>query len=195
MPFYQSAVEDRVEYELTFNGYGRAIKAVAEKKSSYKIENICLEYDIVTQPELPRLIRNQYARCLAIHYDRVLRHRKITANKRDTLWNVNFNVPARSMKGILMMFEDSSSGEAGAAFARYTETFYNPQISKVEVTIEGVPNQLCSHGRPSEGPKNLSLFHCICSFFRQYAMSREISTRCFCVCSYKPSVTPQPPGS
>ena len=61
MPFYQSALGDRLEYELTFNEYGRVVKAAADKKGSYKIDNICLEYDMVTQPELARLIRNQYA--------------------------------------------------------------------------------------------------------------------------------------
>ena len=30
--------------------------------------------------------------------------------------------------------------------ARNTEAFYNPQITKVEVTIEGIPNQLYSQG-------------------------------------------------
>ena len=78
---------------------------------------------------------------MAILYDRVLRHRKISQDKSDTLWNINLNVPARSMKGILMLFEDPA-----AAFARDTESFYNPKIYKVEVTIEGVPNQLYSQG-------------------------------------------------
>ena len=140
MPFYQSALGDRLEYELTFNEYRRVIKAVPEKKGSFEITNICLEYDVLTQPELARLIRNQYGR-LAILYDRVLRHRKITANKSDSLWNINLNVPARSMKGLLMLFEDPA-----AAFARDTEAFYNPKITKVEITIEGVPNQLYSQG-------------------------------------------------
>ena len=31
-------------------------------------------------------------------------------------------------------------------FARNTEAFYNPQITKVEVTIEGIPSQLYSQG-------------------------------------------------
>ena len=43
------------------------------------------------------------------------------------------------MKGILMLFEDPSG-------TRDTEKFYNPKIEKVEMTIEGVPNQLYSQG-------------------------------------------------
>jgi len=145
MPFYQSALGDRLEYELTFNDYSKVIKATGEAAvlaaTKYTIDNICLEYDMVTQQDLARMIRNQYAGRVAILYDRILRHRKIIANKSDTLWNINLNVPARSMKGILMLFEAPA-----APFARDSEAFYNPKITKVEVTIEGVPNQLYSQG-------------------------------------------------
>ena len=92
MPFYQSALGDLLEYELTFNDYSRVIRATGD--ASYDIENISLEYEIVTQPELARMIANQYGGRLAILYDRVLRHRKISRDKSDTLWNINFNVPA-----------------------------------------------------------------------------------------------------
>ena len=141
MPFYQSALGDRLEYELTFNDYSNVVRATGDNDTSYSIENISLEYDMVTLPELARMISNQYKGRLAILYDRVLRHRKLSKDKSDTLWNINLNVPARSMKGILMLFED-----ARQPFARNTEAFYNPKITKVEVTIEGVPNQLFSQG-------------------------------------------------
>ena len=104
MPFYQSALGDRLECELTFNDYSRVIVATGDAAASYSIDNIALEFDMVTQPDLARQIRNQYAGRLAVLYERVLRHRKITANKSDTLWNINLNVPARSMSGILMLF-------------------------------------------------------------------------------------------
>ena len=64
-------------------------------------------------------------------------------DKSNTLWNINLKVPARSMKGILMLFENVAVHQP---FARNTEAFYNPQIMKVEVTIEGITNQLYSQG-------------------------------------------------
>jgi len=140
MPFYQSALGDRLEYELTFNDNSRVILST-DTDSSYTLENISLEYEKVTNPELARMIQYQYSGRLAILYDWVLCHRKIVYDKSDTLWNINLNVPARSMKGILMLFEDPAAG-----FARDTEAFYNPKITKVDVTIEGVPNQLYSQG-------------------------------------------------
>ena len=42
------------------------------------------------------------------------------------------------MKGILMLFEDPDRTS--------TEDFVNPKITKVKMTIEGVPNMLYSQG-------------------------------------------------
>ncbi|MEW8688828.1 MAG: hypothetical protein AB2556_23670, partial [Candidatus Thiodiazotropha sp.] len=106
MPFYQRALGDRLEYELTFNDYSRVIQATGNADASYNIENISLGYEMVSQPELARMIDNQYKGCLAILYEPVLRHRKISKDNSDTLWNINLNVPARIMKGILMLFEN-----------------------------------------------------------------------------------------
>ena len=124
MPFYQSALGDCLEYEFTFNDNNRVILAMGDTDASYDIENISLEYDMVTQPELTRMISNQYSARLAILYDRILRHCKIRKDKSDTIWNNNLNVPARSMKSILMLFED---GAAQQPFARDTEAFYTPK--------------------------------------------------------------------
>ena len=143
MPFYQSALGDGLEYEFTFNDYNRVFWVTGDTNASYDIETISLEYDMVTQQELARMSSNQYSARLAILYDRILRHRKISKDKSDTIWNINLSVPARSMKRILMLFED---GAAQQPFARDIEAFYNPNITKVEVTIEGIPNQLFSQG-------------------------------------------------
>lgn len=140
MPFFQSGLGDRLEYELTFNDYSRVIRS-QDNTASYKIENISLEYDMVSHPELARMIQSQYSGRLAILYDRILRHRKLVRDKSDPVWNININTPARSMKGVLLIIEDPD-----APFDRDAEKFYNPKITKVETTVEGLPNQLYSQG-------------------------------------------------
>jgi len=60
-------------------------------------------------------------------------------NMSDRIWNINLNVPAKSMKGILMLFKKPS-----LPFAKDTEDFYNPKIKSVEMIIEGIPNQIYS---------------------------------------------------
>ena len=52
MPFYQSALGDRLTDELTFNDYSRVIVTTYDAAASYSTQNISLEFDQVTQPEL-----------------------------------------------------------------------------------------------------------------------------------------------
>jgi hypothetical protein len=137
MPFYQSGLGDKLEYGLTFNEYDNVIVS-SDDYATYTISNISLEFDSVTEPELARTIGDKYNNKLVILYDRILRHRDVPKNKSDTVWNINLNVSAKSIKGILMLFEDPTRTSS--------EQFYNPKITKVEVTIDGVPNQIYSQG-------------------------------------------------
>ena len=70
----------------------------------------------------------------------ILRHRQISVNKSDTMWNWSFNMPCKSLKGILVLFEEEKS------YTQDTSKFYNFKIQKVSVTVEGKPNQLYSQG-------------------------------------------------
>ena len=105
-PYYQAGLRNRLCYELTYN---RVIKsAVSSPKvpdAKYKITDISLEYEIVTQPDLVRSIRSEYQH-MALLYDRILRHRKIIVNRSDTVWNWSFYTPCKSLKGILVLFEE-----------------------------------------------------------------------------------------
>ena len=110
-PYYQAGLGNRLCYELTFNDYNRIIKSAVSPKvpdAKYKITDVSLEYEIATQPDLARSIRSEYQH-MALLYDRILRHRKIIVNKKDTGWNLAFNMPCKSLKGILVLFEEEGS--------------------------------------------------------------------------------------
>ena len=111
-PYYQAGLRNRLCYKLTFNDYNRVTKSgVSSPKvpdAKYKITDISLEYEIVTQPDLARSIRSEYQH-MAMLYDRILRHKKIIVNKSDTVWNWAFNMPCKSLKGILVLFEEEGS--------------------------------------------------------------------------------------
>ena len=79
------------------------------------------EYEIATEPDLARSIRSKYQH-VALLYDRILRHRKIIVNKPDTVWNWAFNMPCKSLKGILVLFDE------GKPYTRDKSKFYNPKI-------------------------------------------------------------------
>ena len=158
-PYYQAGLGNRLCYELTFNDYNQVIKsAVSSPKvpdAKYKITDISLEYEIATQPDLPRSIRSEYQH-MALPYDRILRHRKIIVNQSDTVWNWAFNTPCKSLKGILDLFEEEQS------YTRDTSRFYNPKIQKVSVIVEGKPNQLYA-----QGMRSFEQYDEICKYFAE----------------------------
>ena len=74
----------------------------------------------------------------SILYDRILRARIIPLNNSDTSFSIDINSPSKSLKGVLLIFTKERSA---TKFTRDTEEFFNPKITKVEVTMEGVPNE------------------------------------------------------
>ena len=157
--YYHAGLWNRLCYELTFNDYNRVTKsAVSSPKvpdAMYKITDISFEYEIATQLDLARSIRSEYQH-MALLYDRILRHRKIIVNKSDTVWNWAFNTPCKSLKGILVLFEEEGS------YTRDTSKFYNPKIQNVSVIVEGKPNQLYA-----QGMRSFEQYDEICKYFTE----------------------------
>ena len=137
LPLYQYGLGSRLTYELTYADYSDVIKAT-DPDATYTISNISLEFDTIINASLASQIRTEYMKN-SILYDRILRARIIPLNKSDTSFSVDINSPSKSLKGVLLIFTQERSA---TKFARDTEEFYNPKITKVEITMEGVPNEL-----------------------------------------------------
>ena len=103
---------------------------------------------------------------MALLYDRILRHRKIIVNKSDTVWNWAFNTPCKSLKGILVLFEEEKS------YARDTSKFYNPKIQKVSVIVEGKPNQLYA-----QGMRSFEQYDEACKYFTEGRLANEVQAQ------------------
>ena len=137
LPLYQHGLGSRLMYELTFADYSNVIKA-NKPDATYTISNISLEFDTIINASLASQIRTKYMKS-SILYDRILGACIIPLNKSDTSFSVDINSPSKSLKGVLLIFTQERSA---TKFARDTKEFYNPKITKVEITVEGVPNEL-----------------------------------------------------
>ena len=138
LPLYQYGLGSHLKYELTFADYSDVIKA-SNPDASYTISNISLEFDAVTNASLASQIRTEYIKS-SILYDRILRSHIIPLNDSSTSFSVNINnCLSKSLKGMLLIFTKERSA---TKFNRDTEEFFNPKITKVEVTVVGVPNEL-----------------------------------------------------
>ena len=141
--------------------------SIHQKKTdgTYKITDISLEYDIVTQPELARSIRSEYDKMVLL-YDRVIQHSQIPVNKSDTKWNWSFNDTCKLLKGILVLFEEEKP------YVRDMSKFYNPKIQKVTVTVEGKPNQLYS-----QGMRLFEQYDEACKYFAEERLANEVQAQ------------------
>ena len=137
LPLYQYGLGSCLTYELTFANYSDVIKA-NKTDTTYTISNISLEFNTIINASLASQIRTEYMKS-SILYDRILGARIIQLDKSDTSFSVDINSPSKSLEGVLLIFTQERSA---TKFARDTEEFYNPKITKVEVTVEGVPNEL-----------------------------------------------------
>ena len=143
LPLYLYGLGSCLTYELTFADYSDVIKAT-DPDATYTISNISLEFDTIINASLASQIRTKYMKS-SILYDRILRARIIPLNSSDTSFSIDINNSSKSLKGVLLIFTKERSA---TKFTCNTEEFFNPKITKVEVTVEGVPNEiLCSeHG-------------------------------------------------
>ena len=165
VPYYQAGLGNRLCYEIMFNDYNRVTKsAVSSPKvpdAKYKITDVSLEYEIVTQPDLARSIRSEY-QSMALLYDRILRRRQLAVNKSDMTWNWSFNTPCKLLKGSLVLFEEEKS------YTQDAGKFYNPKIQKVSVTVEGKPNQLYS-----QGMRSFEQYDDACKYFAEGRLAND----------------------
>ena len=106
--------------------------------AAYTISNISLEFDTIINASVAGQIRMEYMKS-SILYDRILRPRIIPLKDSSTSFSVDINSPSKSLKGVLLILTKERSA---TKFTRDTEEFFNPKITKVKVTVEGVPNEL-----------------------------------------------------
>ena len=142
LPLYQYGLGSHLTYELTFYYYSDVIKST-DPDATYTISNISLEFDTIINASLASQIRIEYMKS-NILYDRILRAFIIPLNNSDTSFSVDINSPSKSLKGVLLIFTKERNA---TKFTHDTEEFFNPKITKVEVTVEGVHNELYAQNK------------------------------------------------
>ncbi|CAB4026897.1 Hypothetical predicted protein, partial [Paramuricea clavata] len=107
-----------------------------EAVEGYTLENIELEYESIDNIDLARKAENIYGAERELSFEHVTLMKKTEWSKDSTIINETINVPRRSMKAIVILFTNKTRTDSG-------EYIY-PNIEKVRVTVEGVPNAVYS---------------------------------------------------
>ena len=104
----------------------------------YKQTNIELEYEMIRSKTLVDEARGVYSTGKEFLYDHVQRPEMVSFPKGlSTRFNIKVNSQRRTLKAILLLFV-----EPYAPGARDSEKYFNPDPSKVSVTVNGSPNML-----------------------------------------------------
>ena len=140
-PFYPYVIAEDFIREITFNDVKYVVNASDAKDIDYTVTNIAIEYETINSPEIARQVDVDYKNGITFLYDYVtyFKTQKIT----EKTFNINVNIPRRSMKGVLVFFEKAF---AAGAFNSETTPFQNPGITDVQVTIEGLSNRVYAQG-------------------------------------------------
>ena len=141
-PFCPYSISDSVIIEMKL-AEAKDVVLSADKTASYELTDLHLEWDGITDTALAREVASLYQGGFGVHYERVEFLRKENHQKSGTLINVNIRESVRSLRGVLILFKDSTDV---AKYACNRETFYNPEIEKVELAINGDSYMLYSNG-------------------------------------------------
>ena len=111
-------------------------------KLVYKLTNIQLQYETIHSKSLAEEATSVYLNGKTFAYDHVMREEVITfAKGTEARLNIRVNPQRRSLKAILLLFI-----EPFTAGGRDSEKYFNPDITKVHVTINGSPNKIYNNG-------------------------------------------------
>ena len=140
--FYPQALFNDLVFELTLAAAHEVVKGSDGTKLGYKLENIQLEYEVIRSQTLAAEAVSTYNSGKEFAYDLVMREKVVPITRgSDTHLNLRVNPQRISLKGLLLLFINQY--QVGA---RDTEHYFNPDITKVKVTVNGVPNRVYNEG-------------------------------------------------
>lgn len=146
-PFSPIGLNDNVTIRLEFAEARDVVKS-SDQDASYEIQDMHLEWDSIIDRGLTSEIESMYQSGFGVLYDRVQLLRKEPHNKSESLINVNIRESLRSLRGVMILFKDTTADQG--KYATNRETFYFPKIEKIEVSINGKSNQLYPNGITSK---------------------------------------------
>ena len=138
-PVYINGFKEDLIVGLELNSPEKAILCSGDTSATYKLSDISLEYDAVSNKQYATTRGGMYTN-MSIPYTKITSKHYQTLSKKDTIWKIDVNsLDVCSLQGLLLLFLDKRDG-----FARKNEN--NPSIKKILVALNGDPHQLFKGG-------------------------------------------------
>ena len=138
LSLYQYGLCSRLTYELTIADYSDVIKA-SNPGVTYTISNTSLEFDTVINASLASQIRAEYMKSSIYSMTEFLEPLLCysTIPVQAFQW-----ISIARQRALRVCYSSLQKKEAPLNLIKILKNFFNPKITKVEVTVELVPNEL-----------------------------------------------------
>ena len=126
-------------YQITLPKSEKIMKAQTnEATGNYKLVDMQLEYEIIESEQLAEDVKGKFALGLSLGYDYTTLLKTLPWSKDSTRQVIDINIPRKSMKAVVLLFTKKDAGDS--------EEFVFPNLTRVDVTVEGNPNDIYSNG-------------------------------------------------
>ena len=160
------------EYRITLPQSKKIMKAQDGKDvGEYKLTDMHLEYEIIESEDLVREVKDQYSVGRSLGYDYTTLLKTLSWSKSSTREVIDAKIPRKSMKAIVLLFTKKDCEDS--------EEFTYPGITRVNVTVEGNPNDIYSEGLAKRDMYREAVRFFGSSSYEKYLGSKCVSRRKF----------------
>ena len=131
----------------------------------YKLTDMHLEYEIIESEDLAERVRGEYNVGRSLGYDYTTLLKTLPWGKDNTREVIDANIPRKSMKAVVLLFTKKNAGDS--------EEFVSPNLTKVNVTVEGNPNDIYSNGLAKR-----DMYREAVRFFRSSTCEKYLGSKC-----------------
>jgi hypothetical protein len=140
-PFYPYIYKEDIEIDLYFQRPNSIINSTSNTAvTDYNLSNISFEYDTIYEPHLANNIVQMSDSAIGItyFYDYISYIGMNAISQSDLSFTLVIQDPRKSLRGILMLFTLPN--------ADTPEDYFNPEITNVDITIDGITNKIFAQG-------------------------------------------------
>ena len=126
-------------YEITLPKSEKFMKTQTnEAIGKYTLTDVRLDYELIESEQLAADVKGTYAVRKSLGYDYSTLLKILPWSKNGTREVIDINIPRKSMKAVVLLLTKIDAGDS--------EKFIFPNLTRVNVTVEGNPNDICSEG-------------------------------------------------
>ncbi len=143
-PFYPFIYKEGIVIDLYFQEPNLVINSsTTSVKTNYNLSNISFEYDTINEPQLANQIiqLSDSPHGITYLYDYISYDGMNPINQSDLSFSIIMQSPRKSLRGILLLFTLPP-----ATANRDPENYFNPEITNVDITINGLTDKVFAQG-------------------------------------------------